>query len=695
MTEIFKTTVDNLEKWKSYDKLQDQFRDRSIYSPSTTEFYKANKIKGKARNGRIVTVENDTQTITAVTELENRIRNKVKKYIDMFEATFHPVRIQAIKDYLLCNVDRARDLQKAGRSFLTNEKQPIVRTFVDRVTVGTYTSRYTTKVYATNEDEVEFVEGIQDFIEWAFSSSKTKKWVIDVSNDAVNLGVWFTRSKFWNLDHEQIAKAKKEWKKMNSKAVFPQLEYISPFSIYADPFRDFYEQPVIYRDILSLKDVLRKKKQYFQLTKDQISLVINSAQPVSNKNYNRVKLMKFLEKELSDIKLHPNLDDYYKVDTTDDLVEYIEYWDVDNLVIMLNGYIVYDDKNPLPTKKHPFKVVNYTRNPGTWIWDWVWTLLSGTQKLYDALFNMMFDLAKFTSWPMFKLKDWQSIEWMKNALEYKPFSFMKIQWDPNIDIFEMPKPDQINFKMMADILDLANFAISPSSYNQLQWVSRSATDSEYRFQSLRDSIRPLAESINEMFKSLINDWLIFAKHLMPNEFTVYVTWADEKQIAKYNTITKDMLAGNYIFETEFDSLKDANKSLERSQILDYLQSLQIIMTDPVDWRVLGDMEEIFKYVSSLFSKDNRFYLSEDDFYAQKKEGMEKLSELQKQMEWMQQQGQSAVQESELLLGNAAWADVASPSSNQQQVVPEQRSPVNNEAGLDTPDITEVLKKVRE
>jgi hypothetical protein len=75
---------------------------------------------------------------------------------------------------------------------------------------------------------------------------------------------------------------------------------------------------------------------------------------------------------------------------------------------------------------------------------------------------------------------------------------------------------------MNDVLDMANFAISPSTYNQLQGVSRSATDSEYRFQSLRDSLRPLSESINEAFTETVKDWLIMAKKNMPNKFKIAI-----------------------------------------------------------------------------------------------------------------------------------------------------------------------------
>ena len=140
------------------------------------------------------------------------------------------------------------------------------------------------------------------------------------------------------------------------------------------------------------------------------------------------------------------------------------------------------------------------------------------------MFNIMFDLAKFNVGPMFLLKPGQFIEGNEKQLNYEPFTFKQLRSPDNstIESLQMPKLDAGNFKVMNDILDMANFAISPSTYNQLQGVSRSATDSEYRFQSLRDSLRPLSESINEAFSEAIKDWLLMARKNMPNKFKIAI-----------------------------------------------------------------------------------------------------------------------------------------------------------------------------
>ena len=55
----------------------------------------------------------------------------------------------------------------------------------------------------------------------------------------------------------------------------------------------------------------------------------------------------------------------------------------------------------------------------------------------------------------------------------------------------MPSVDPGVITAMTNILDMANFTVSPSNYNQLQGVARSATDSNLRYEGLSDALKPL------------------------------------------------------------------------------------------------------------------------------------------------------------------------------------------------------------
>jgi hypothetical protein len=162
--------------------------------------------------------------------------------------------------------------------------------------------------------------------------------------------------------------------------------------------------------------------------------------------------------------------------------------------------------------------------PGTWISDSVGTILAGPQRLYDAMYNIMFDLAKFSSGPMFLTQPGvqiSNVDQNGNIIR-DPFKMITINGPQGagIDTFQMPEPKNVNFKMMADVLDMSNFAISPSSYNQVPTQSRSATDAELRQSSLTDPVLTLSESIGKAIAKSNQEYLLFMKKFLPDKISI-------------------------------------------------------------------------------------------------------------------------------------------------------------------------------
>ena len=123
---------------------------------------------------------------------------------------------------------------------------------------------------------------------------------------------------------------------------------------------------------------------------------------------------------------------------------------------------------------------------------------------------------------MFLLQPGQSIEGSEKILDYEPFTFKQIRGPGKIEVLELPKPDVTVTKAMADILEMANFALAPSVYNQIQGVSRSATDSNFKYEGLKDAVKALMESLNELLTDAAEDFIRFMKVYMPSEFEVPV-----------------------------------------------------------------------------------------------------------------------------------------------------------------------------
>lgn len=112
--------------------------------------------------------------------LENKFRADIIKRVAIYEQTFFPKRVQEIKDYTLCTIDRALDLKSKGLYYLTNEKQPIIRTYVDRLVQALFGAKFAIKVYPVARKNAKKAEVVQAAMERCFSSAKARRALIDV-----------------------------------------------------------------------------------------------------------------------------------------------------------------------------------------------------------------------------------------------------------------------------------------------------------------------------------------------------------------------------------------------------------------------------------------------------------------------------------------------------------------------------------
>lgn len=617
-------------------------------NPNYFDFYRENTVKQFDKDGKVIS-EWKTVTSTDRVEVENRIRTSVQELVNFYESYMYPVRMEAIKNYSLHTWDRERLQDKERLPFRTNEKVPITKAVCDRVVNNLYSAWYNIRVLPQTQSVAEYAEIMQDVVYRTFSAADLDQTTKDSSQDAVTVGNGFWRYGLRKWDKELMYEKKMKEGDVDevtkttvqSLSGHPYTQHVSPFCIFGHVERNFYKSPVVYRERLSIESVLSSKKEFFKLNEEQLAQIIHSPSYVSNKNYDKIRLIRYLDwdhiknKQVEDILE----DKMFQIEAKHELVEYIERRDNDNLQIMINGYVVYDYENPKSYKSHPFVYVSHTREPWMRTWDGIWTKLIGTQRQYDSMNNMMFDLAKINAAPMFVLPEstqiktswWVDMQW---KLTYEPYWFVTISGAPwtNITRLNMPSPNEVNFKMMADLLEMTNFVVPPTTYNQLQWVSRSATDSQYRQESLRDIVRPLGDSVNNAYKIMIKNIIMELKDKLPDEFIINVIrWEYEKDYEFVN-VTKEMLEGNYLFETEFESLKEASSVVDKANFVEFINVLPSIANDPITSRPLIDFEELNKYAAKLYKMNPDVLMSEEKF-------KEKVEEIQKEQQKMQQQQQ--------------------------------------------------------
>ncbi len=148
--------------------------------------------------------------------------------------------------------------------------------------------------------------------------------------------------------------------------------------------------------------------------------------------------------------------------------------------------------------------------------------------------------------------------------------------DGELKLFSMPKPDDVNFKMLSDMLDMANFVVDPASYNQLKAQSRSAADSHYRYEELKNSVKSLMQSFNKAMVRTIEDWFILAQKNLPKTFKFPVRSAGDGKSITWSKLNMTDLKNNMIFETEFDSIANINRVLERTQLMELVQNMKLL-----------------------------------------------------------------------------------------------------------------------
>jgi hypothetical protein len=165
----------------------------------------------------------------------------------------------------------------------------------------------------------------------------------------------------------------------------------------------------------------------------------------------------------------------------------------------------------------------------------------------------------------------------------------------------MPKPDEVNFKMLNEMLDMANFVVDPAAYNQIKSQSRSAADSHYRYEELKNSVKSLMESFNEAMVRTIKDWFRLAKKNLPPKIKFPIKTDTDKNV-EWETLDIARLETNMLFETEFNSIANINRILERSQLMEFVQNSRILAEDPITQKYLLNNVKIINIMSELYNR---------------------------------------------------------------------------------------------
>ena len=591
-------------------------------------------------------------------KIESDLRSDVRKTIEFYSDTFFEDNIQNIMDYSMSGIQRRIQKIKHWVKEFSNMKQPIIKTFTDRVVKWIYRTNFSLKMLSVKNNKT-VVKTLQSIAEWFYASSKMKKTLQEVSKSATLNGNGYFKLIF-NTPKEtadflrQLSHWEKQPIEITSEPV--KVEWISEFDLLYDPSEPLnWDQTfVVYRSIKSINSVLENVVQKLDEYVDwnTLAYICNNPAQFDDNNYNLIRNIIFYEKlylEQCSSKKSFDVNWFIQMAKDNKKVEYIEIWERDKIYIVINWWLVWCKENPLRKYKyrHPFFWVYMDKIPWTWRWIWMWTSLRNIQRWYDSLFNMIFDNAKKCADPMIEVGAWAfdpdfQWEWGKVT-------------EQHVEFVSPPPLNSEVINALQNLLEMASFMVTPASYWDYETQSRSATDSQFRIQSLNDAIIMLADWINDALNECFESLLEQMKDKMPDEFLLPISRNDEQQWAK---ISKEDIQLNSVYEWSSDSIREADMESQRAQVNEFLNAIISVATDET-WRTVIDREALVKYFIEIWDLPENILKSKQEYYNDMKEAQVKQAEAQVEAQQAQQDAQAEIEaeaQQEQSIMDQLWQD---------------------------------------
>lgn len=212
----------------------------------------------------------------------------------------------------------------------------------------------------------------------------------------------------------------------------------------------------------------------------------------------------------------------------------------------------------------------------------------------------------------------------------------------NMDFITPPSLDQGIISTLQNMLETANFSISPTSYSDYESQSRSAKDSMLRFEGLSDSVSLLVDSISVMLNEIAQNWLVDMKDKMPELFSLPV-YDSKGMIESWKKMKRTQLEGKYIFNWASDSIADVNKLVEKSQLTDYMNALLRVGQQP-DGSYMIDVKKLLDHINGLYNGPKDMILDESKYYAKISKDQTEKTQIAINVQNMQAEAQAEQQE---------------------------------------------------
>ena len=622
------------------------------------------------------------------------IREDILRLINIYENSFFKNRQIGIEDYTLCALRRQLFLENKKRKNYTNAKMPIIRTFVDRLRKWISKANFSLKANPLSSEYKDTTEAVQTAISWCYSSAKGRQCIMQTALSAILNGNGYIKAQF-KTPKEKIQSIQNPESKKYIKMdwTYAQMDWVSEFELFYDPTLDLKDQRyIVYRSIKPLKSILKMIETMDEkISPEHLNFIMKYPKPFSKRDYSQIRMIKYWGIEATKKWNNYSMDNLYNISFNNDKAEYCEIWTPDTLSICINGYIVADTVNPYRDReyRHPYYACHYAEGAGVSIGEWAWILLADIQKAYDALFNLLLDHASMAASPMIWVQAGKVIFNKKSVdhnLQWEPWWVLEMEDKGNMDFITPPALDQGIISTLQDMLEMANFSIAPTSYSDYDSQSRSAQDSQLRFEWLADTVALLVDSISNMLNEIAQNWIIDMYNKMPDLFEIPI-FNSNWSISAWKKIKKEDLSGKYVFEWSSDSIADVNDLLKKSQIDQWLWYLMKLWM-PGDGSTYLDVPKTLEYINELFKWPDGVIRNEKTYYSKFQEDQENKAEIQAGVQQIQANAEMEIQQQQAEIQQAMQQQQA--SMEWWQPMPEWQMPEQTQWTWEDQDVQALL-----
>lgn len=563
-------------------------------------------------------MENNTVVeVTLNDRASDEVLLTVKETISYYETYLFPPKVEIIKQKYLNAIDRIFQMKKMWMKNRSNRIYPLIASVHDTFVANLHEVETTPRIVAREKNDQSEAPVVQWWYDWARDISWYARSMMPIRSEATL--IWTSYARSWFFKKEDSVKYMKDWKPKSIEVteIKPTIKHVSFFQLFYDPFADSFENCPwkAYRYINNLKDTGRKYAFLFDDSKwiEKWKWKIKWWSPISSLDYTRVYASKNYEKEIMKLKTQWQYDDWvnnklFTVSYTDqDLVEVIEYWQDDMLILFINWVPVYEWDSPYPFTWDPFSIVIHEEVPwqiqGIGIGDKLMnhqinanTLFSG---LEDAMRMHLYPMYKSSGWAL-KDKNWKQI----TTLTYEPEKVIEDKsslgngW---IEVIKWIDFNAVNVFMnrLSAIVSESYEIIGLNSYTQWgNWkMERSAAWVSQKTAIIRTRLLSIVESLNSFNSRVFSHWLAIGLVMFPETFNFRII--DEDWSAQWKDIKLEDVVNKFDVVAESEAMRAATKEMKANQSIDALSKIAPLNIDPLTWLPIYHIEE---FMSNFMEK---------------------------------------------------------------------------------------------